>query len=277
MILKITTISKLIASVMLLLVMANPIAAAAWQYGVAISPTTTQYDGIEMPTSSTSYSTAPSGTAPSLWVGAYNSAEGFAQNGILPYNGLSSAVSFIGSTTIPSGGWGLWYEYCATCQNSASGTYYGDGITSLSGWSSSDNIYYSVATYPSDGEYSFLWTDSSNSKSVGVTVCSISTISGTFAGSVWGSWESGQSQTTGWGNVHVSGMALWAEVTSSGVRNEGGGIVYNNAAPDTILSANTSANEQGVGWNTGTNHNNGVTLWTGTTTGSNQYLPSNNC
>lgn len=271
-----------LACVALLLVMISPIPVHAWQYGVKMSPTTTSYDAVEMPTSSTSYTTAPSGTAPSFWVGAYNSAEGFGQNGIIPYNGLTAAISIEdGSHTIASGSWGLWYTYCSTCQNNPTGTYHGDSIalSQISGWASSDNYYYSTATYPSKGEYAFRWQDSTRSASYSVTVCGISTVSGTFHSTVWGTWESGQTGTTGWGNVHASGVALWAEVVSSGNRNDGGGKVYDNGggSPNNILSYNASANSQEIGWNQGTHRADGYTLWSSTFSATNENLPADGC
>lgn len=272
-----------LACLAFLAVLISPLPVHAWQYGVKMSPTTSSYDAVEMPTSSTSYSTAPSGTAPSFWVGAYNSAEGFGQNGIIPYNGIANTYISIedGSHKIAPGSWGLWYTYCSTCQNSPTGTYHGDSIdpSLIPTWASSDNYYYSTATYPSKGEYAFRWQDSSRSASIQVTICSVSTVSGTFHSTVWGTWESSQTQTTGWGNVHASGVALWAEVIQSGNRNDGGGKVYDNGggSPNTILSYNASANNEEIGWNQGTHRADGYTLWSSTFSATNENLPSDGC
>src|SRR5271154_5985463 len=118
---------RLIASLLILVFVISPIPVHAWQYGVYMTPTTSTWDGDEMPTSAMTYSTAPSGVAIPYWVGSPNANEGFGQNGI-EYNGLSSPLGMPnGSHSIPANSWGIWWTYCSTC-TTGGGNYYGDVV-----------------------------------------------------------------------------------------------------------------------------------------------------
>lgn len=270
---------KLFVPLLFLVLLTTPIQAYAWTYGVSMTPTTTQYDAAEMPTSGLYWTTAPSGRAISFWVGASNTMTGFAQNGFA-YNGEASnqciAFGNGGSHSICGGHWGLWYEYCIVCTG-ASKVYYGDAVPVPSGWSTGDQISFSVATYTSKGEYSYLFKDGTHSSSTTVAVCNVS-LSGVFGGAVGGLAENDSATgSTGWGNIYVDKIALWAEVISSGNRNEGAATVYDSSSLTAILLYNYTVNEEQLGFNTGTHYSGSSTLWTGSLGSTNENVPADLC
>ena len=76
----------------------------------------------------------------------------------------------------------------------------------------------------------------------------------------------------------MSGMALWAEVLSSGQRNDGGATVaLSGSVPGGDVVYNATANDEQVGFSTGTQHSNGYTLWSSTFSASNEYVPQDLC
>jgi hypothetical protein len=173
-----------------------------------MNPTTTYYNGVDMPTSGAVRArggcTQTTG-ALSTWVSSSNTGTGggFAQNGII-WNGGSSYYCTPGPCppghTIPPQTWEMFYTYCFVCSGSNQ-KYYGDVVNMPSGWSAGDHIYYTIAVYPSKGEYSFRFTDVSCSSWTQVNVC-YTQVNGQFTGSVGGINEGG-SGTYGYVCLHL--------------------------------------------------------------------------
>ena len=83
----------------------------AWQYGLSMEPTTTEYGSIEMPTKGMHWSTAPNGAAVFFFVSSTTTDGVFAQEGYV-YNGLNAYLAVVnGSTVIPPHSWGMFWTY----------------------------------------------------------------------------------------------------------------------------------------------------------------------
>lgn len=235
------------------------------------------YDGVEMPTSGLfNWNSVSSGRGISFWTSSSNQLTGFAQNGFAvnqnDYSVCDGAPA-PGNPQVcePPHSWSVWYEYCFNC----AGTYYGNAIIPLAGWNPTDHIYFSIATYSSKGEYSFLFTDSTTGQSVAQWVCNTA-VSGRFTGTVGALSE--DSLTGGYGNVYLSSAALWAQVQSTGLRNSGNANAYNSGDSPSSNNINViSPNVFNLGFTAGTHYTNGALLWSGSYSIGNEDYPADHC
>ncbi len=232
-----------------------PMTSSSWKYGLSMIPTVSQYDAVEMPAAGMHWTTAPSGTSILFWVSSTTTGGNFAQNGYV-YNGLSAYLCIAdGSTCIPPNSWGMFYTY------TVSGVYHGNGVLPPSGWNAGHNIYFSIAVYPSKGEFSFQFDDKSRGQATIVGVCHAG-ISGRFQGNVGALSEDGN--TGSFGNIYVDRLALWDEVLSTSQRNSGNTNAYaEQTPPSSDLIYIYTANVAQLGFNIGTHYASGTRLWNG--------------
>jgi len=208
------------------------------------------------------------------FVDSYNSGAGWAQVGII-WNGLSSYYCTPGPCppghTIPPTSWGYFYTY------SPGVSYYGDVVSVPSAWKYTDYVYYTEAVYTAKGEYSFRFTDTSQSGSyVQVSVCNTA-LNGLFHGTVAGANEGGTTGT--YSGVYVRSITLYDQVLSSNQRNYGAGSVGDSSSPSTDHLYYWGTNIYDLGFmNYGSHPQNGQQLWSssGSLSGT-QYLPSDGC
>lgn len=243
---------------------------SAWQYGPSMTPTTSQYDSIEMPTNGLFWSTAPSGGTVSTWVSSTTTGNNFAQNGFI-YNGSNACVKVTDDSQhcVPANSWAMFYTY------TISGVYHGDVVLPPAGWNHGDQIYFSIAAYPSKGEFAFLFKDSTNGQSITVAVCQTA-MSGSFTGNVGGLSES--TLTSNLGNIYVDHIALWAQIQSTGRRNSGNTNAFcNGTPPSSDLIFIYAANDAQLGFNSGTHYSCSSSLWTANLGANNENFPVDLC
>lgn len=253
-----------------------------WTYGVYMFPTISgNYDAIELVSNGLIWSTAPTNGSISWWTSSSTSGATrvFAQDGMV-YNGLSQTSLCTGdcTTSIPANSWGLFYEW--NDPTGGAGTYHGDDLPAPTGWNAYDQMYFSIAAYPSKGELSFQLKDGTNT--VNKWKCSDSYVVGTFSGNVTGVNESGDKSIT-YGDIHMYSMSNWDEVISTGQRNTGNIYLYtqsggNGLAPssDHIQQLTTTYT---LGWQAGGTHptSYGALLWTNSASASNENVPADHC
>lgn len=233
-----------------------------WQYGLSMSPSYSTYDAVEMPTAGMHWTTPPSGSGWFFWVSSTTQGGNFAQDGYV-YNGDNAYLCISGgSDCIPPNSWGMFWTYID------GSTYIGNGVPAPSGWNAGDHIYFSIAVYPSKGEMSFQFTDTTVGDTLYVWVCGDSAISGQFTGGVGGISEGGSSAS--FGNIYVDQATLWAESISTGQRVTGNVNVYSTTdAPSNALIyvyPSSAFGEFQVGFNQGTHYSSGQILFSGSDT-----------
>lgn len=249
-----------------------------------MNPTTTYYNGLDMPTSGMTCQpdTTCTGTTGVLftWVSSTASNGGFSQNGII-WNGGSGSLCSPGPCppghTIPPQSWGMFYTYCFVCSGS-SAQYYGDVVNPPSGWSMADHIYYTEAVYPSKGEFAYQFTDVSCffcGSTVNVWVC-YTQLNSQFTGVVGGINEGGSGT---YKYISVTSIDLFAQVSSNNQRNYGSGHAYDSGSPssDQIRVSGTNQFQLGFGNVAGQHYSNGYQLWSGSGTGGLEHFPPDKC
>ncbi len=247
----------------LLTLYGSPLLVYAWQYGLSMEPTTTEYDSVEMPTKGMYWTKTPNDVVVFFFVSSTTTDNVFVQNGYV-YNGLNTYLSISGGTTaIPPHSWGMFWTY-----HNSNG-YVGDGVLPLPGWEASQDIYFSIAVYTSSGTLSFMFTNSNLGEYIGRKISGVAY--GRFSGRVGGIAES--SETSGFGNIYVDHVALWAQVLSTDKRNSGVTYVYDSHSPSSVLIHIYVANDVQLGFNTGTHYSDGTTLWSITFSAGNEYVP----
>lgn len=145
----------MVALPLLILLVAGPsvYSAAAWTYGISMTPTITgNYDSVEMVTQGFAWTSAPTGGTLSWWgasttTGTVNV---FVQNGYV-YNGESHTICTASCTTgytVPANSWGNFWTYI----NLSTGVATGNELGLATGWSYTDHLYASFAVYSSKGK-----------------------------------------------------------------------------------------------------------------------------
>jgi hypothetical protein len=156
------------------------------------------------------------------------------------------------------------------CYYKAGQGYHGDYILPPSGWQSYHSIYFSNAVYVSSGGLSFLFKDSTINDNRLVKVSSVAY--GRMSSGVYGVVES--LQTTGFGNIYLNNIAVWAQVQSTGRRNCGRSDLYDNGpSPSSVLIQVYSDNLIKEGWNGGTHFTYPHNFWTNTYSSDNENYP----
>jgi hypothetical protein len=231
---------------------------------------------VEMNESGMSWTTAPTGGDISFWTSSTTSGitNVFAQIGIL-YNGLSVAVC-VGdcSTSTPANSWGVFYEFFP------GGSDHGDDYGPPSGWNAGDNIAVTMRTFGVNGnEIAFYWTDVTDSGAIKSEFdCSDGYVVGDFSGTIGGIDESGDANLVPH-DIHVSGTSLWSEVVGTGRNYGSGSSSVAQSPPSTDLINMVSNNDFTFGFqNSGTHYSSsGTSIYSGSGSGSNEYLPSDGC
>jgi len=256
-----------------------------WTHGAQMSPTSSTYDAVEMPTASFSYTTLPSNGVVSWWVSSTTSGSTgvFAQVGVL-YNGLSAGNYYAvgnGTTSEASGSAAFFYEYFDPTGACSGSRGCGNVVAIPSGWNAGDSVYYSISVYTSKNEISFQIYDYNAGAAINEYKCHDSKVVGIFSGNIAGVDESAYSSLNG-GNTYVAHMALWAEVIGTG-RNSGSASVYTQNGPNGLqppaadnITIN-SANDFNLGWTSTGSHPTSGSLWSGSSSGSNEYVPPDGC
>lgn len=248
-----------------------------WLYGIRMSPYYSEYDSVEMPTAGMHWVIAPNNAEISFWVGAFTTDNVFVQNGYI-YNGLDRnlLVSYDTVHAIPPHSWAMFWTYCIGLECLVPQGYHGDGIPPLSDWSADDHIYFSIAVYPSQKTISFMFTDMSKCQLSGnAIVCTAIVVkiigvsfSGRLSGYVYGIAESYNS--SGFGNIYVDKVALWAQDITRGERNCGNAYVYDaytyaptaySPSPSDVRIYVYDANVFQLGFYQGYHYSAGTQLW----------------
>ena len=94
---------------------------------------------------------------------------------------------------------------------------------------------------------------------------------GKFTGRVGGIVESGES--SGFDNIYVDHIALWAQDISTGRRNSGSTYVYDSQSPSSVLIYIYVDNDVQLGFNTGTHYSGDTLLWDSTFSADNELVP----
>jgi len=170
-----------------------------------------------------------------------------------------------GKIGLPPHSWGMFLTYYK------SGTYYGDIVLPPAGWNAYDAIYFSIAVYPSSGCVSLMFTKGSTGAHIHVKV--YPPAYGRLSGNVGGLSESDNKYMTGFGNIYVDQIALWAQVLSTGRRNSGPTYVYDSSSPSSVLIYVYRPNVVKLGFSGGTHYPGGTCLWSNTYSGNNEYFP----
>lgn len=147
--------------------------------------------------------------------------------------------------------------------------YVGDGVLPPSGWEASHDIYFSIAVYTSSGTLSFMFTNTNLGEYVGRKVSNVAY--GRFSGRVGGIVESGES--SGFDNIYVDHIALWAQDISTGRRSSGPTYTYDSQSPSSVLIYIYVYNDVQLGFNTGTHYSGGTLLWDLTFSADNELVP----
>lgn len=264
--------------------------AGDWQYGLSMSPPVTYYDVAEMPTAGMFWNTAPSNVMFMFWVSSTTGDGWFLQVGYV-YNGFSYWIcinncAFGGN--IPPHSWGLFYTY-----EDPTGTYYGTGIPIPSGWQPGDHIYFSVAVYipgvgPGSGHngpaLEFLIDDHSRGTSTLATVCPQPNYwppppGQQLTGGVGGIAEDPNNAQSGYGNIHVDQVTLWAENVGGNIRYSNNVYAYDSGSPQQITTYKYPNwfGEFQVGFNKQGSHITSGTLFSGSATYGLEDVPPDNC
>lgn len=242
-----------------------------WQYGLSMSPSYSSYYGIEMPTAGMHWTTAPNNAEIFFWESSTTSNGNFAQNGY-GYNGLNSYLCVeSGPTCIPPHSWGMFWTYTDPGYG-----YIGNGILAPTGWNAGDHIYFSIAKYSGRyGIFVFWATDATNGQRYAITLCDYS-IAGAFQGGVGGIAEGGPA--SGYGNVYLDQITLWAQSGPSGSRVSDTVRSYNpGGAPSNVLTYIEGRPSYGIfqlGFNQGIQYANGVPLSGGSASYPVEYYPT---
>lgn len=245
--------------------------SSAWQYGVSMQPTYQQYNGIVMTTQGVQFTNPPTNAAVTIW-GSSTTTDGyFAQSGIF-YNFENVGVAIPGSQQVPSQSWTLFWTYAV------SGQYYGNTISPPSGWNYKDNIVYSISVYPNKGEFSFLFTDTSNGQTASAYTCGTG-VSGEFNGNVGGLFEGLPLQAgVSYGNIQENNIGVWAQSFSTGQMNSGNArALATSDAPSSVLIDVLANNNAHVGFSQGTHYASGASLWSANQNEANQYVAKDLC
>lgn len=196
---------------------------AGWQYGVSMAPPYTEYQSIEMPTSGMDWTSPPVGVSYYFFVSATTEDGVFAQCGFA-YNGRNIFIRLQGgNTSLPPHSWGMFWMYLKPGVG-----YIGDNILPPSGWSSTHQIYYSIAVYPSEDCLSFLFFNSNRNEEIPIHRTVV--VDELFTGRVGGLAES--KERSGFGDIYVDRVAVWAQIQIPEQRSCGPGYAYDgNTAP----------------------------------------------
>jgi hypothetical protein len=242
-----------------------------WQYGVSMSPYYSAYDSVEMPTAGMHWTIPPNNALIYFWVSSSTTDGVFVQNGYA-YNGYDTDVPITNDSVhwLPARSWAMFWCYCI------SGVCHGDGVPPPSDWNADDHIYFSIAVYPSQKTISFMFTDMSRCQLSGnAIVCTAIAVkiigvsfSGRLSGNVGGIAES--YDTSGFGDIYVDKVALWAQDITIGERNCGNAYVYDaytyaptaySPSPNDVRIYVYDANVFQLGFNQGYHYSTGTQLW----------------
>jgi hypothetical protein len=282
---------RLVVSLLVGTIIAAPVPAYAWQYGANMAPTTQFYDSYEMPTTGMwNWNTVSPGNAITFWSSASNTGGGggFSQNGIDANEG--GGVCFGPpppgkvQTCLGANTWGIFFQYCFVCRGAGS-VYYGNAewTTPPVNFNPTDKWYFSGATYPNKGEYSWFFADATNGLIYSDWVCNTQ-VNGQFTGTVGGISER-EGPITGFGSVYINNIALWAQVQLTGQRNSGSVTVASAPNGDGVTQPPgadnitvIAANDANVGFTTtGSHPPPNSALWSGGFAASNEYFPYDQC